>query len=112
MCIRDRRDVVLLLIDAQGLDGRIVRSVDFSARGGLRPAFVFYEHQAMRVPERHATLAHLWAHGYTCWRWDGGNTWCVPLRAAREPGGGEPGGGEPGARESEARGPKGRRNDR
>ena len=75
------RDVVLLLIDAQGLDGRIVRSVDFSARGGLRPAFVFYEHQAMRVPERHATLAHLWAHGYTCWRWDGGNSWCVPLRS-------------------------------
>ena len=70
--------VAAMLIDTQGADGVILRSIDFAAER-LRPAFLIYEHLMLSPPERHQTLAHLWKHGYSCNRWDGGNTWCVPL---------------------------------
>lgn len=70
--------VKALIIDCQGMDGAILRGIDFAAIG-LRPAFIFYEHSEMKTGERIQTLEHLWGHGYTCWRWEGGNTWCLPV---------------------------------
>ena len=71
-------DVAGLIIDCQGMDGQILQGIDFAALG-LRPAFIFYEHKEMKIGERQSTLEHLWNHGYSCWRWEGGNTWCLPV---------------------------------
>ena len=70
--------VVAMIIDTQGFDGVIVQSIDFTAQR-IRPAFIIYEHQMLAHDVRKQTLAHLWSHGYSCNRWDGGNTWCIPL---------------------------------
>ena len=71
----------MLVVDTEGFDGKIIRGIDFTAMG-LRPSFIMYEHANMHHAERHSTLIHLWEHGYSCWRWDGGNTWCLPLMGA------------------------------
>ena len=73
--------VRVLVVDTEGFDGKIIRGIDFTAMG-LRPSFIMYEHANMHHAERHSTLIHLWEHGYSCWRWDGGNTWCLPLMGA------------------------------
>lgn len=55
----DRVD--LLVIDAEGHDARIVRSIDFAADP---PRLVVYEHFHLTRAERHAAAAHLRAAGY------------------------------------------------
>ena len=42
--------VAALVLDTQGLDGRLLQSIDFSA-SGLAPAFVLYEHASMGYAE-------------------------------------------------------------
>ncbi len=53
--------VDLLLIDAEGLDYRIIRSIDF---GAVRPAIIHYEHMILSRRDRNACLELLAAHGY------------------------------------------------
>ena len=62
LCRRHGLDSVdLLLVDAEGHDGRIVRSVDLARR---RPRIVIYEHYHLDAAERAACTAHLRAAGY------------------------------------------------
>ena len=74
------KDVVAMVIDAQGQDSKIVQDLTYDAVTQFRPAFIIYEHVMYRHPERQATVGHLWKFGYTCWYHDG-NTWCIKLGA-------------------------------
>ena len=49
-CPMGTPQVAALVLDTQGLDGRLLQSVDFSA-SGLAPAFVLYEHASMGYAE-------------------------------------------------------------
>ena len=51
----------LLVIDAEGLDGRILRQFDFTR---FRPWLIMFEHQHLESADKAATLAMLRRHGY------------------------------------------------
>ncbi len=51
----------LLQIDAEGMDYRIIRSIDFQR---IRPAVIRYEHMVLRERDRNACLELLAGHGY------------------------------------------------
>jgi len=55
------RGVDLLVIDAEGWDYEIIRSIDFAA---VRPRIIRYEHQVLSERDRNACLALLAAQGY------------------------------------------------
>jgi FkbM family methyltransferase len=59
--VKAPRGVDLLLIDAEGWDYEIIRSIDFAA---VRPRIIRYEHQVLSERDRNACLALLAAQGY------------------------------------------------
>ena len=72
----DRHDVKrvdVVLIDTEGYDGEILRSIDFSRR---RPQLLVYEHYHLKPRERTETAAHLREHGYETME-EGFDTFCI-----------------------------------
>lgn len=74
LCERhDVGPIDLLLIDAEGADWEILRSIDLEAR---RPRLIAYEHHHMAAAEREACEAMLGRHGYTLAA-EGLDTWAL-----------------------------------
>lgn len=55
------RRIDLLLIDAEGWDYEIIRSIDFTS---MRPRIIRYEHQVLSERDRNACLALMAQQGY------------------------------------------------
>lgn len=73
----DRPD--LLVIDTEGHDARIIRSIDLAERG---PRMLIYEHFHLSAPDRTACRAHLEAGGYETLE-EGFDTICLMPAADR-----------------------------
>ncbi|MGZ4201448.1 MAG: FkbM family methyltransferase [Thermoleophilaceae bacterium] len=74
LCRRNRVDQVdLLLIDTEGHDWEILRSIDFVV---WHPRLVIYEHYHLSAPDRAAARAHMERQGYQTME-EGFDTFCV-----------------------------------
>jgi FkbM family methyltransferase len=72
------RSLDLLLIDAEGQDGKIICGIDFSAR---HPRLLIYEHLHLPDSDRELCEAHLRDAGYEL-RITGVDTWCLDTGVA------------------------------
>jgi FkbM family methyltransferase len=74
LCARHGIDALdLLVIDTEGHDWEIIRSIDFDA---IRPALLIYEHFHLPPDDRAACLGHLHEAGYLTME-EGFDTFCV-----------------------------------
>jgi FkbM family methyltransferase len=71
------RDVDLVLIDTEGYDWEILRSIDFGAR---TPHLVVYEHYHLAPEDRVVAAAHMERHGYKTME-EGFDTFCLSASA-------------------------------
>jgi len=70
--------VDLLIVDTEGYDHEILRSIAWDAH---RPRLVVYEHYHLSAGDRAQLHAMLTGHGYEC-KEEGFDTWCVHTRVA------------------------------
>lgn len=76
LCRRNRVERVdLLLIDTEGHDWQILRSIDL---GEQRPRLVIYEHYHLSARDRAAAREHLARHGYETME-EGFDTFCLDV---------------------------------
>lgn len=77
LCHRNAVERVdLLLVDTEGFDWQIIRTVDLDAH---RPRVIVYEHYHLQPGERRECLAHLAAAGYETLE-EGFDTFCLDTR--------------------------------
>ena len=68
------RELIALVIDAEGYDATILKTIDWNR---LRPWLLIYEHVHLAAERAERVKARLGRHGYVCALRDQENTYCL-----------------------------------